>query len=207
MQLISKFNKGFLLLLWLIDIYSKYAWVVPLKDKKVITITNAFHKILDESGRKSNKIWLDKGSEICNRPKKSWLQSNDIETYSTHNEGKSLVAERFITTLKNKIYKYMTSLSKSVYIDKLDNIVNKYNNTYHRKIKMKPVDVKSSTDIDFDKENNEKDPKFKVGEDVEISKYKNIFAKDYVPNQSEKVFVIKKVKNIVPWTYAIRNIL
>ena len=207
MQLISKFNKGFLLLLWLIDIYSKYAWVVPLKDKKVITITNAFHKILDESGRKSNKIWLDKGSEICNRPKKSWLQSNDIETYSTHNEGKSLVAERFITILKNKIYKYMTSLSKSVYIDKLDNIVNKYNNTYHRKIKMKPVDVKSSTDIDFDKENNEKDPKFKVGEDVEISKYKNIFAKDYVPNQSEKVFVIKKVKNIVPWTYAIRNIL
>ena len=178
-----------------------------MKDKKVITITNAFHKILDESGRKSNKIWLDKGSEICNRPKKSWLQSNDIETYSTHNEGKSLVAEGFITTLKNKIYKYMTSLSKSVYIDKLDNIVNKYNNTYHRKIKMKPVDVKSSTDIDFDKENNEKDPKFKVGEDVEISKYKNISAKDYVPNQSEKVFVIKKVKNIVPWTYAIRNIL
>ena len=126
---------------------------------------------------------------------------------SLHNEEKSVVAERFLRTLKNKIYKYMTSISKNVYIDKLDDIVNKYNNTYHSTIKMKPVDVKSSTYIDSSKEINDKDPKFKIGDIVRISKYKNIFAKGYVPNWSEEVFVIKKVKNTVPWKYVIKEIV
>ena len=112
------------------------------KIKKGITISNAFQKILDQSNRKPNKIWVDKGSEFYNRSMKSFLQNNDTEMCSTHNEGKSVVAERFIRTLKNKIYKYMNSVSKDVYIDKLDDIVNEYNNTYHSKIKMKPVDVK-----------------------------------------------------------------
>ena len=102
---------------------------------------------------------------------KSWLAKNDIEMYSTHNERKSVVAERFIRTLKNRIFKYMTSISKNVYIDKLDDIVNKYKNTYHSTIKMKPVDVKSSTYFYFIKENNEKDPTFKTGGIVIISKY------------------------------------
>ena len=97
--------------------------------------------------------------------------------YSTHNEGKSVVTERFIRTLKTKFYKYMTSESKNVYIDKLDEIVNKYNNTYHVTIKLKPVDVKSSTYIDSSKENNNKDPKFKIGDIVRISKYRNSFPK------------------------------
>ena len=83
---------------------------------------------------------------------KSWLQDNDIQIYSTHNEGKSVVAERFIRILKNKIYKYMTSISKNVYIDKLDDIVNEQNNSYHTIIKMKPVDVKASTCVDFNVE-------------------------------------------------------
>ena len=120
--------------------------------------------------------------------------------YSTHNEGKSVVAERFIRTLKNKIYKYMTLVSKNVYIDKLDDIVNKDNNTYHNTIKMKPVGVKSNTHIDSSKEINDKNPKFKIGDIVRISKYKTFFAKGYTPNWSEEVFVIKKVKNTVPWT-------
>ena len=102
--------------------------------------------------------------------------------YSINNEGKSVFAERFIRTLKNKIYEYMTSVSKNVYIDKLDDIVDEYNNTYHRTIKMKPTDVKDNTYIDFEKEVNDKDPKFKVGDHVRISKYKNIFAKGYIPN-------------------------
>ena len=126
--------------------------------------------------------------------------------YSIHNEGESVVAERFIRTLKIKIYKYMTSISKNVYIDKLNDIVNEYNNTYHRTIKMKPVDVKDNTYIDFKKEVNDKDPKFKVGDHVRISKYKNIFAKGYTPNWSEEVFVIEKVKNTVPWTYVINDL-
>ena len=99
--------------------------------------------------------------------------------YSTNNEGKSVVSERFIRTLKSKIYKYITSMSKNVYIDKLDDIVNEYNNTYHTTIKMKPTDVKDNTYINTDKETNDKDPKFKVGDPVRISKYKTIFAKDY----------------------------
>ena len=126
--------------------------------------------------------------------------------YSVHNEGKSVVAERFIRTLKSKIYKYMTAISKNVYIDKLDDIVNEYNNTYHRTIKMNPADVKDNTYIDFEKEVNDKDPKFKVGDYIRISKYKNIFAKGCMPNWSEEVFIISKIKNTVPWTYVINNL-
>ena len=137
---------------------------------------------------------------------KSWLEKNDIEMYSIHNEGKSVVAERFIRTLKNKIYKHITSLSANVCIDKLDDIVNEYNNTYHRRIKMKPMDVKSNTYINFGKEVNDKDPRFKVDDLVRISKYKNIFAKGYTPNRSEKVFVITKVKSTVPWTFIINDL-
>ena len=181
MQLISKFNKEFRFLLCVIDIFSKYAWVVPLKDKKGISIVNAFQKILKESNRKPNKIWVDKGSEFYNSSFKKWLKDNDIKMYSIYNEGKSVVAETFIRTLKTKIYKHMTSISKNVYIVKLDDIVNEYNNTYHRTIKKKPVDVKDNTYIDFKNEVNDKDPKFKVGDHVGNSKYKNIFAKGYTP--------------------------
>ena len=124
MQLISKFNKGFRFLLCVIDIFSKYAWVVPLKDKKGVSIVNAFQKVLDGSNRKPNKIWVDKGSKFYNSSFKKWLKDNDNEVYSIQNEGKSVVAERFIRTLKAKIYKYMTSISKNVYINKLDYIVN-----------------------------------------------------------------------------------
>ena len=123
-----------------------------MKDKKGITITNAFQKTLDESNRKPNKIWVDKGSKFYNRSMKSWLEKSDIEMYSTHNEGKYAAAERSFRTLKNKINKYMSSISKNVYIDELDDIVNKYNNICHNPIKMKPADVKSNTCIDSSKE-------------------------------------------------------
>ena len=138
MQLISKFNKGFRFLLCVIDIYSKYAWVVPLKDKKGVSIINAFQNILKKSNRRPNKIWVDKDSEFYNRSMKSWLEKNDIEMYSTHNERKSVVAE--------------------------------------------------------------------VGDRVRISKYKNNFAKGYAPNWLEEIFVIKKIKKTVPWTYVINDL-
>ena len=206
MQLLSKYNKG-IRFLCVIDIFSKYAWVVPLKDKKGTSIVKAFQIILKQSNsRKPNKILIDKGSEFYNAYFKKWLQDNDIVMYTTHNEGKSVVAERFIRTLKGKIYKYMTSISKNVYIDKLDDIVDEYNNTYHTAIKMKPIDVKDNTYINASKEINNKDPKFKVGDHVRISKYKNIFTKGYMPNWSEEVFVIKKVKNTYPWTYVINDL-
>ena len=112
---------------------------------------------------------------------------------STDNEGKYVVSERFIKILKTKIYKYMTAISKNVYIDKLDDTVNEYSNTYHT-AKMKPVDVKDNKCINFKKEVDDKGPKFKFGDHVRISKYKNIFAKGYAPNWSEEIFVIKKLK-------------
>ena len=103
MQLISKLNKGFRFLLCVIDVFRQYAWFVPLKDKKCVSIVNPFQKILEESNRKPNKIWVDKGSQFCNNSFKKWLIYNDVEMYSTHNEGKSVVSERFIRTLKTKI--------------------------------------------------------------------------------------------------------
>ena len=112
MQLLSKYNKGIRFLLCVIDIFSKYAWVVPLKDKKGISIVKAFQIISKQSNRKPNKIWADKGSVFYNVYFKKWLRDNDILMCSTHNEGKSVVAERFIRTLKGKIYKYMTSNQK-----------------------------------------------------------------------------------------------
>ena len=108
---------------------------------------------------------------------KKWLQENDIIMYSTNNKGKCVIAERFIRTFKTKTYKCMTSISKNMYIDKLDDTVKEYNNKYRTSIKMKPADVKDNTCIDAKKEITDKDPKFKVGDHVRISKYKNIFAK------------------------------
>ena len=106
---------------------------------------------------------------------KSWLQDNNIEMYSTHNKEKSVLAERFLRTLKNKFYKYTISISKNMYIDKLDDIVDKYNNAYHRTINMKPANVKSSIYIDFNIENNKECPKFKVGGHARMSKLKIFF--------------------------------
>ena len=181
----------------LLIFFCKYAWVVPLKDKKGVSIVNAFQKILKESDKKPSKIWVDKGSEFYNNSFKKWLKDNDIEMHSIHNKRKSVVAEIFIRTLKDKIYKYMTSISENVYINKLDDIVDEYNNTYDRTINMKPVDIKD-TYIDFEKEVNDKDPKFKIGDYVRLSKYKNFFAKGYMPNRSEEVFIISKIKNTAP---------
>ena len=136
---------------------------------------------------------------------KSLLQGNNIEMYSTHNEGKSTATERFIRTLKIKIYKYMTSVSKIAFIRKKDDIVNKYNKTYHITIKIRPADVKSSTYIDFNSENNKEGPKFKINDNVIISKYNFFFANGCFRNWSEEVFAIKKVTITVSWTYIIRD--
>ena len=126
--------------------------------------------------------------------------------YSAFNGGKSVVAKRFIRTLKNKIFKHMTAILKNVCFDVLDDIVNKYNNTVHKTIKMKPIDVTDDSFAEYNEESNKRNPKFKVGDHVRISKYKNIFAKGYAPNWSEEVFAINKIKNAVPWTYVIKDL-
>ena len=195
MQLITKYNKGIRYLLCAIDLLSKYAFVVPLKDKKGTDIANAFKSILNYSKNKSNKIWVDQSSEFYESHFKKYLKDNNIEIYSTHNERKSV--ETFVTTLKNKIYNHITAISKNVCFDVLDDIVDEYNNTYHRTIKMKPTDVKNDSFAEYIEESNKKDPKFKAGNHIRISKYKNIFPKRYAPNWSEESFAVKKIKNTV----------
>ena len=137
---------------------------------------------VSERRHKLNKIWVDQGGEFYNNHFKRFLKINNIEVHSTCNWGKFVVAERFIQTLKNKIFKHMATISKSVYFDVLDDIVIKYNNTVHRTIKMKPGDVRSGSYAEYDEDFNEKDPKFKVGDLIRISKFKNIFAKGYSQN-------------------------
>ena len=126
--------------------------------------------------------------------------------YSTYNEGKSVVAERFIRTLKNKLYKHMTATAKNVYYDVLDDVVNKYNNTKHCTIKRKPIDVGDNNKRVYIDEHNEKDSKFKVGDRVRISRYKNIFAKGYAPNWSSEIFIADKINDTVPYTYNLKDL-
>ena len=215
MQSLSKKNKGIKYLLCAIDLFSKYAFVVPLKDKKGISIVNAFNKIIKQSNRKPNKIWVDQESEFYNFNFKKWLSDNDIIMYSTFNEGKSVVAERFIRTLKNKLYKHMTATGKNVYHDALDDVVNEYNNTKHNTIKMKPKDGKNDTTKSsaiarnnrvYIDEHNKKSARFNVGDRVRISKFKNIFAKGYTPNWSREIFVINKINDTVTYTYNLKDL-
>ena len=205
MQSLSRKNKGIKYLLCAIDLYSKYAFVIPLKDKKGVSIVNAFNKIIKQSNRKPNKIWVDQGSEFYNNVFKKWLSGNDVIMYSAYNEGKSVVDERFIRTLKNKLYKHMTATGKNVYYDVLDDVVNKYNNTRHNAIKMKTIDVKDNKRVHID-EHNEKDSRFKVGVRVRISKFKNIFAKGYTLNWSKKIFIVDKINDTVPYTYNLKDL-
>ena len=169
MQSLRKLNKVIKYLLCAIDLFRKYAWVVPLKEKRGISIINAFQKIISE-GRKPNKIQVVQGSKFYNELLKRFLKINNIEMYSTYNEGKYVVAERFIRTLKNKIFKHMAAVSRNVYFDVLDIIVDKYNNTVYRSIKMKPMDVTSNFYAEYNEDANEKDTKFKVGDHIRISK-------------------------------------
>ena len=205
MQSLSRKNKCMKFLLCAIDLYSKYAFVISLKDKKGISIVNAFNKIIKQSNRKPNKIWVDQGGDFYNNVFEKWLSDNDINMYSTYNEGKSVVAERFIRTLKNKLYKHMTATGKNVYYDVLDDVVNKYNNTKHSTIKMKPIDVKNNKRVYID-EHNEKDSKFKASDGVRISRYKNIFAKGYAPNWSSEIFIVNKINDTMPYTYNLKDL-
>ena len=157
-------------LLCAIDLFNNYAWVTPLKEKRGITIVNALQKVISK-GRKPNKIWVDQGGEFYNKLLKRFLKINGIEIYPTYNEEKSVVAERFIRMLKNKIFKHMTAISKSVYLNVLDDIVNKYKNADHKTIKIKPIDVTSDSYAKYDKDSYVTKPKLKFGDNVRNSKY------------------------------------
>ena len=153
--------------------YSKYTWVVPIKDKKGVSIVNAFQKIIPEERK-----WVDQGSEFYNSSFKDFLKINNIEMYSRYNEGKSVIAERFIRTLKNKIFKHMTAISKNVYFDVL--LINVI--TLYKAFKMKPIDVMDYPYSEYNEDLNKKILNLKLVTMFRISTYKKIFAKGYAPN-------------------------
>ena len=200
MQSLSKYNKGNKYLLCAINLFSNYVWVIPIKYKKGTSIVNAFKKIISEGG-KPNKIRVDEGSKFYNNSFEEFLKINNIEIYSTYNEGKSVVAERFTRTLKNKIFK---AISKNVYFDVLDDIADKYN-TAHKTIKMKPIDVTEIVMLNTMKIHIKKNLNLKLVTMLEFQNIKLFLRTDILQN-GQKVFVISKIKNTVPWTYVISNL-
>lgn len=203
MSSLSKFNKGNKFLLAVIDIFSKYGWLIPLKDKKGESVAAAFKTIFKE--RKPEKIWVDKGKEFYNSHVKGL-----IDLYSTENEEKSSIVERWIRTMKSKMQKYFTANSTNVYVDILSDLVQKYNNTRHSSIKMKPVEAskKSNENMVFYNlypVSKQKPilPKLTTGDKVRIMKKKQFFEKGYTPNWTEEMFTIKQVLYTDPPTYKI----
>ena len=194
MQSLSKYNKGIKYSLCAIDLFSKYAWVIPIKDKKWTSIVNAFKKILSDSNRKPNKIWVDQGTEFYNKPLKDFLKINNIEMYSTCIEKKSVVAERFIRTLRNKIFKHMTAIEQNIYFDVLDDIVDKYNNTVHRTIKMKPIDVTNDYHAEYDEHPNKKILNLKLVIMLEFQNIKIFLLKDILQIGQKNFLLLKKLK-------------
>lgn len=197
-----------------VDVFSKYAWSIPLKDKTASTVLDAFKRIAKESGRKPNYIWVDEGKEFYNKDMTAWLNENNIVRYSTHGEHKSAVVERFNRTLKTNMWRRFTAENTRNWIDMLDRLMLEYNNAQHSTIRMRPVDA-------ILKENHEKawsnifenlatiphrKPKYKVGDSVRISRIKGIFEKGYLPNWSEELYKVYKVNKSEPPTYLLKDL-
>ena len=206
MQKFAKLNKGYRYLLTCIDIFSKFAWVIPLKDKRGITIKNALQKIFKQ--RKCKFVWTDRGTEFYNKQVQDLLNENNIKLYSTNNsEIKSSVIERFNRTFKNMMYKKFTENNNTIFYNILYELVNNYNNKYHSTIKMSPtegskkINEKKIKNI-YNFEKTKKPSKFKIGDRVRISLEKNIFEKSYETNWTEEIFEIYDIKySNVPYYY------
>ena len=209
MQQFTKWNEGYRYLLMIIDVFSKYGWIVPLKDKKGESVAEAF-----KEGRKPQYLWVDKGKEYYNKHVKDRLETNKITLYSTENEEKSSVVERWNRTIKTKMWKQFTVQGNTMYLDMLPKILKQYNNTKHSSIKMTPTEAsekKNEGTVYFnlygDMETSKEKPKFKIGDKVRISKYKrNVFDKGYTPNWTEEVFTVDKIQYTYPITYRIKDL-
>ena len=207
MQAFSKFNRGVKYLLAVIDVFSKYRWLIPLKDKTGKSVASALKTIFEE--RKPEKMWVDKGKEFYNKDVKDL-----IELYSTENEEKSSVVERWIRTMKEKMWKYFTANSTNVYIDVLPDLVKEYNNTRHSSIKMTPVKAsKQENELTVRRnlypehfEIRDINLKFSVGDKVRISKKKKTFEKGYTTRWTEEIFTIAEVQRTQPPTYKIADL-
>ena len=207
MTAFKDYNDGYTFLLLVIDIFSKYGWIIPLKNKKGETVANALKTIFKE--RRPQKLWTDKGREFYNKDVKEL-----IELYSTENEEKSSIVERWIRTIKEKMWKYFTDNNTYKYMDVLDDLVEDYNNTVHSSIKMTPIDAsKKKNELtvwrnlypDRYKINN-LTPKFSVGDEVRITKKKKVFEKGYTTRWTEEIFTIKEIRDTDPITYKLEDL-
>ena len=206
MQKFAKLNKGYQYLLTCIDIFSKYSWVIPLKNKKGITIKNALEKIFNK--RKPKFLWTDRGKEFYNKQVETLLNENNIKIYSTNNSKiKSAVIERFNRTFKNMMYKKFTENNNTIFYNILDELVKNYNNKYHSSIKMTPVEASKKINEKkikniYNFEKTKKPGRFRIGDKVRISLEKNIFEKGYETNWTQEIFVIYDIKySNVPYYY------
>ena len=208
----SRSNKGYKYLLMVIDVFSKYGWIIPIKTKTGAAVTQALKQLFN-GGRKPSRFWTDKGKEYYNKSVRELLEKHHIIHYSTENEEKSSVAERWNRTIKRNLWKYFTANNGTrKYLEVLPALVEKYNNTYHRSIKCTPTEAldpakyvhvfealygKTSELI--------KTPKFVVGDKVRISKKKRFFEKGFTENWSDEVFTVSKVKQTKPPTYVLKD--
>jgi transposase InsO family protein len=209
MQEWSKENKGFRYMLNVVDVFSKFAWSIPIKNKTGLSTLEAFREIVRSSGRKPRHIWVDLGKEFYNKNMDSWLKENNINRYSTYGEHKSAVVERFNRTLKTTMWKRFTALNTRNWVDMLDKLMFDYNKRYHSTIKMAPTEASKSEASDPPQPMNNRPtkgkPKFKVKDKVRISRTKGLFEKGYLPNWSEEIYEIVKVKNTIPFTYILKD--
>ena len=207
MKAFEKDNDGYTFLLLVIDIFSKYGWIVPLKNKKGVNVAKALENIFQE--RKPKKLWTDKGTEFYNKDVKKLL-----DIYSTENEEKSSIVERWIRTMKEKMWKYFTDNNTYRYIDILPDLVEDYNNTVHTSIKMTPIEASKKKNELTALRNLYPDrykiynlqPKFSVGDEVRITKKKKVFEKGYTTRWTEEIFTIKKIQNTNPITYKLEDL-
>ena len=207
MTAFKDYNDGYTFLLLVIDIFSKYGYLVPLKNKKGETVANALKTIFKE--RKPEKLWTDKGREFYNKDVKEL-----IELYSTENEEKSSIVERWIRTIKEKMWKYFTDNNTYNYMNVLPELVEDYNNTVHSSIKMTPIDTsKKKNELTVWRnlypdryKINKLTPKFSVGDEVRITKKKKVFEKGYTTRWTEEIFTIKEIQNTDPITYKLEDL-
>ena len=209
MRALSKENEGVNFLLLVIDTFSKYGWIVPLKDKKGETIVKALKEIFKESGRRPEKLWTDKGREFFNKDVRDL-----VYLYATENEEKSSIAERWIRTMKEKMFKYFTDYNTNKYIDVLPELVEDYNNTVHSSTKLTPTDaskeeneLKVWSNLYPDRYKTSRlNPKFSVGDKVRITKKKTVFEKGYTTRWTEEIFTIKEIRETNPLTYKLEDL-
>ena len=208
---ISKYNKGFKYILTVIDIFSKFAYAIPLKNKNSSTIIDAFEKLFSKT--KPRKLWTDQGTEFTNNKFQDFLQKNNIGLYHVYNEGKACVVERLNRTIGELIAKHMTRTNSNNYVNKLQEIIDKYNHTYNRSIGMSPIEATQTENIAKvfrtlypHTDTKTEKPKFKVGDRVRIYKYKDKFAKGSEQNWTKEIFVVSDIVNSKPITYKIKDL-